>query len=424
MQGASAERSGPAASERLLSLDIVRGVAVLGILLLNIVSFGMPEAAYFNPRAYGGTDGADLGVYLVNFIFFDGKMRGLFSFLFGASMLLVIERAEAGGRSPAAVHFARMGWLLVFGLAHLWLVWRGDILAHYALVGMIAYLLRDIRPAQMLPLAIMLVILSTLLFSGLPLTVHGLQEPAANAAEAAENARRLRDLVDGFGVPAPADLAHELALYRGDYATIVRERFRELAFIPLAMLGLFGCETLAYMLFGMVAYRTGMLTGAWERRRYLRWLLVCWGIALPAYVVLATWLLHADFSLFAVTLAVMVLTTPIRPLMIAGWICAILLLARAGGALTARLAAAGRMAFTNYLATSLLCSTFFNGYGLGWFGHLSRWQLYLVVLAVWALILLWSKPWLEHFRYGPFEWLWRSLARGRIQPIRRSVENT
>lgn len=408
-----------APGERLQSLDIVRGVAVLGILLLNIVSFAMPEAAYFNPRAYGGAEGADLAAYLVNFVLFDGKMRGLFSFLFGASMLLVIERAEAGGRSAAAVHFARTGWLLVFGLAHLWLLWRGDILAHYALVGMVAFLLRDMRPAQMVPLGVMLVLANTLIFAGMPATVLDLRQPAADAAQAADHARQLHDLVSAFGVPAPAEIARELALYRGDYAGIVRARFAEYAVSPIAMLGLYGCETLAYMLFGMAAYRAGMLTGAWEPRRYRRWLLVCWGIALPTYVALAAYLVHDGFGLFAVTLAVMALATPFRPPMIAGWICLILLLARPGGALAERLAAAGRMAFTNYLATSLLCSALFDGYGLGWFGHLSRWQLYPVVLGIWALILLWSKPWLDRFRYGPFEWLWRSLARGRLQPIRR-----
>jgi uncharacterized protein len=104
--------------------------------------------------------------------------------------------------------------------------------------------------------------------------------------------------------------------------------------------------------------------------------------------------------------------------MVLGWACLILLLARPGGALTLRIAAAGRMAFTNYLVTSLICTTLFYGYGLGWFGHLSRAELYLVVLAIWALMLLWSRPWLARFRYGPFEWLWRSLARWRFQPMR------
>ena len=117
-----------AAPARLQTLDLVRGVAVLGILLLNIVGFGLPEAAYFNPRAYGGSEGADLAAWLINFILFDGKMRGLFSFLVGASMLLVIDRAEAKGESPVAVHYRRMAWLRIYGRAQLWLVCFGDIL--------------------------------------------------------------------------------------------------------------------------------------------------------------------------------------------------------------------------------------------------------------------------------------------------------
>jgi uncharacterized protein len=161
-----------------------------------------------------------------------------------------------------------------------------------------------------------------------------------------------------------------------------------------------------------------MLRGEWSRARYRRWLLVCWGIALPAYAALAAYIVLAQFSLFSVALASWTLTAPLRPPMIAGWACLILLLARPGGALTERLAAAGRMAFTNYLLTSLICTTLFYGYGFGWFGHLSRWQLYPVVLAIWAMILLWSKPWLARFRFGPFEWLWRSLARGSWQRLR------
>ena len=127
-----------AAPPRLPLLDVVRGVAVCGILLLNILAFALPQAAYVNPRAYGGWHGSNYAVYIVNFILFDGKMRGLFSFLFGASMLMVIERAQASGRSPARIHYARMAWLLVFGLAHLWLIWWGDILTLYAPIGMIA----------------------------------------------------------------------------------------------------------------------------------------------------------------------------------------------------------------------------------------------------------------------------------------------
>ncbi|MDT8758644.1 DUF418 domain-containing protein [Sphingomonas psychrotolerans] len=389
---------------RIAALDLIRGVAVLGILLLNIVSFGLPEAAYGNPRAYGGWHGADLAAWLINFVLFDGKMRGLFSFLFGASMLLVIERAEANGENAAAVHYRRMVWLLVFGLAHLWLVWHGDILTHYALVGMLAYGLRDLPVARMLVLGTMLIAVSTVLFAMVPIAVHRGEDIAA--------------LTRTFGVPAPAELAREIALYRGDYGTILHARLAEQGTTPLAMLLFYGPETLAYMLFGMAGLRSGMLRGEWPRARYRRWLLVCWGIALPACAALALHITRAQFSLFSVTLASWTLTAPLRPPMIAGWACLILLLARPGGPLTRRLAATGRMAFTNYLFTSLICTSLFYGYGLGWFGLFSRWQLYPIVFVVWALLLLWSQPWLARFRFGPLEWLWRSLARWRWQPMR------
>ncbi|ATY34109.1 DUF418 domain-containing protein [Sphingomonas psychrotolerans] len=402
---------------RLPALDVVRGVAVLGILLLNIVSFGLPEAAYLNPRAYGGWHGADLAAWLVNFVLFDGKMRGLFSFLFGASMLLVIERAEASGENAAKVHYRRMLWLLAFGLAHLWLIWHGDILTHYALVGMAAFALRNLPTGRMLVLGVMLVAASTVLFATIPLMVHHLQCCASGPAQAAEYARDLQGFARSMGVPSAADLARELALYRGDYRSIVGVRLGEHVGTPLILLWFYGPETLAYMLFGMAAFRSGLLRGEWPRYRYRRWLLICWGVALPAFVGLAFYLVREQFNLLPVVL-VWVLTVPLRPPMIVGWACLILLLARPGGTFTERLAAAGRMAFTNYLATSLICTSLFYGYGLGWFGHLSRWQLYPVVLAIWAMILLWSKPWLARFRFGPLEWVWRSLARGRWQSFR------
>lgn len=389
---------------RLASLDVVRGVAVLGILLLNVVSFGLPEAAYLNPRAYGGWHGADLAAWAINFVLFDGKMRGLFSFLFGASMLLVIERAEAKGENAASVHYRRMAWLLAFGLAHLWLVWHGDILAHYALMGMLAYGLRGLPVERLLALGVVLVLATTVIFAALPGTIHAGHE--------------LQELNRMMGVPAVSEIARELALYRGDYAGILRARFTEHAATPLVLLWFFGPETLAYMLFGMAGLRSGMLRSDWSRARYLRWLLICWGIALPLHGALAAYQIATGFSLFSVALGGWTLTVLLRPLMIAGWACLILLLAKPGSALTERLAAAGRMAFTNYLLTSLICTSLFYGYGFGWFGHLSRWQLYPVVFVIWAMILLWSKPWLARFRFGPFEYLWRSLARGRLQRLR------
>jgi uncharacterized protein len=125
---------------RIATLDLIRGVAVIGILAANIAAFGFPEFAYMTPASMGWPSTPDLIAWTTAFIVIDGKMRGLFSFLFGASMLLVIDRAEANGEDPATVHLRRMAWLFVFGIAHLYLLWWGDILAHYALVGAIAYM--------------------------------------------------------------------------------------------------------------------------------------------------------------------------------------------------------------------------------------------------------------------------------------------
>jgi uncharacterized protein len=407
------------ANNRILTLDTVRGVAVMGILLLNIIAFSMPPAAYMNPRAYGGSEGLDLAVWLGNFILFDGKMRGLFSFLFGASTLLVIDGALAKGENAAKIHYARMIWLLVFGLLHCWLIWWGDILNHYAIIGMLLFFFRNTSVKRLIGIGVVFLLLQQLIalsmLAALEFSQAGLGSPNAESAREAREAIEAFTL--GFGVPSDAVIADIIRTHRGSWLEIARERFEIAASSPIQSLFMFGCETLAYMLFGMAAFRSGMLTGGWDRGRYLRWVAIGFGVGIPAYAAFAALIVDADFSMSAIMLGVIVLTIPVRPLMILGWAGLIILLMRPGGMFTTRIAAAGRMAFTNYLASSLICTTIFYGYGLGWYGELSRAEVYLVVLAVWALMLLWSKPWLERFAYGPLEWLWRSLARGRLQPM-------
>ncbi len=406
------------APARVATLDVIRGVAVMGILLMNIVAFGMPGAAYMNPAAFGSHGVVDYGVWAVNFVAVDGKMRGLFSFLFGASMLLVIERAEAKGENPLRVHYARMFWLLVFGLAHLYFIWWGDILHHYALVGAIAYLFRKMPPHRLVIAAIILLALQTLLVFGLPYDIHASGAAAHAAHPGADALRRYQGYVESFGRPDQAFLTKDIAANRGGYGAVFVNRLPEATSSPIQTLMFVGMETLGYMLLGMACFKTGMLSGDWPRARYRRWMAIGFATGIPVYIVLLILQWRGGFDAYWVALCAIALSTPFRPLMIIAWACLIILLARPGGALTARLGATGRMAFSNYLGTSLICSTLFYGYGGGLYGQLSRAELYLVVVAIWALMLLWSKPWLDHFRYGPFEWLWRSLARGRLQPMR------
>jgi uncharacterized protein len=404
---------------RIATLDVVRGVAVMGILAMNIVAFAMPFQAYMNPMAFGIEGPVDLASWVFNFVLIDGKMRGLFSFLFGASTLLVVERARTAGESPAKVHYLRMIWLLVFGLAHFYLIWFGDILAGYALSGLFLFFFRNLPVRALIGWGIVLVLVQMVLMGAGAGRALYLAQAAAAPGASAELAAEWRSMQEGFVALTGPELAEKLALFRGPWSGLVADRLGERWAEPFVSIFFFGWETLGYMLFGMAALKSGFFRGDWPIARYRKWAIVCLGIALPAYALFAWLLIRADFApewLFALWLAA---PTPFRPLAVVGIAALIVILTRGGGGLVDRIAAAGRAAFTNYLGTSILMTTFFYGYGLGWFGALSRVELWGPVLVMWALMLLWSKPWLDRFRYGPFEWLWRSLARMRIEPMRR-----
>jgi uncharacterized protein len=409
------------APPRIATLDILRGVAVMGIFSVNAISFAMPSPAYLNPAAYGGAAGGNLAEWVLNFVLIDNKMRGLFSLLFGASLLLVVERAEAAGLSPAAVHYRRMGWLLAFGIAHFYLVWTGDILSLYAPIGMIAYAFRKMPVERLLIAAGIFLALDLAMMAELAQSIAageaGAAAPHASAAALAQWQADAADLIP----MQPVQLAADLALYRGAYGDILHERLTDEALDPLFNLIAIGPQTLGLMLLGMAGLRSGFLTGGWNRRAYAR---VAW-ICLPGPAVVHAFLAwHAwrgGFSASRVFANYFLFSAPFYLMMIVGYAAAVILLARRGGWLVDRIAAAGRAAFTNYLGTSLIAAGLF--YGFGWYGRFSRWETWLLVPMIWALMLIWSKPWLERFRYGPFEWLWRSLARGSRQPMRKAASS-
>ena len=407
-------------SDRILTLDIVRGVAVMGILVMNIAAFAMPFPAYANPAAYGGDSGLDLASWAFNFLIFDGKMRGLFSILFGASTLLVIERATASGRGGAKAHYARMLVLLGFGLIHFYFIWFGDVLALYALSGMLLYFFRNRSPRALIRWAVAFLSLSVIYFALIGLTGALADNPNLPPAAAANMSESRNVIESDFGADSPK-IASELALYQSDYATIVDSRLNGRRWEPFLSFFSFGLETLGLMFLGMAMFKSGFLTGEWSQERYRRWALRSAAIALPPLAFLAWWQASANFDAVRVFLAFLALSVPFDVLMAVGWAAAIIWWVKVGPmpALKARVAAAGRMAFTNYLATSVIMTSLFYGYGLGLFGEVSRAALWIFVLGMWGLILAWSKPWLDHFAYGPLEWLWRSLSRMRLQPMRR-----
>lgn len=405
--------------ERIASLDIIRGIAVMGIFSVNVIAFAMIFPAYMNPSAYGGYTGENLAIWLANFVLIDGKMRGLFSMLFGASMLLIVDRAEASGQSAARVHYARMAALLLFGLLHFYVIWAGDILSLYALVGMVAFLFRKRQVKTLVICALALLIATTAVFSFGASQMRKADLAAHSASATAKDISRWNDNI-GFITRVPKESAKETAVARGLLPQRVRHMIEERGDEPFtAALG-FGLPTLALMLMGMAGYRSGFLTAAWNRRHYQR--VALWGLGIGGVgsLILGLWVIQSNFYLPLIFFAYLALNTPLQTVMALGYAALIILAARRDGPITIRVAAVGRAAFTNYLGTSIVAALIFYGGGLGLFGQLSRFEAWLLVPFVWALMLLWSKPWLDRFHYGPFEWAWRSLARWEVQPIRKT----
>lgn len=412
------------APTRIASIDAVRGFAVCGILLMNIVSMGMPGYAYIDPTYWGRPGEADLAVWAINYVFADGKMRALFTMLFGASMLLIIERAAAtpaGGRSPAETHYRRLFWLFLFGMIHAWFFWYGDILTSYAIAGAIAFPLWRWRTRTLAGLAALLLVVQ----GGLNLAHHAqlsALRSAATAPGATPKQRAEWEKTIRATVPDQAAAQAEYRGYRGSFVDALNARVPLATLFQTSFLWIGMPELLGFLALGMVLFRTGFFAGRWRRRSYLGVIAAGYLVAVPLMIPLAHRVMAADWDPVLLPLADTI-SLALRPFIALAHASVVILLVRSGRLrwLTRRLEAAGRMAFSNYLGTTLVTTTIFYGYGFGLFGELSRAELYIVVAFVWLLILGWSAPWLARFDYGPLEWLWRRLARGEPVSIRKTT---
>jgi uncharacterized protein len=410
------------AGERFLTLDVIRGIAVMGILSVNIVGMAMIEDAYFFPTLYGFHSTGDKVMWALNSIFVDGRFRALFSILFGASLTVVVTRAIEAGKRDWQVHFPRMIVLLLFGCIHYYVLWWGDILVNYALVGMIAFIFRRLKS----PLLLLAAACSLGLFyipqfvQALPeihMVQHGM-EPGAPAALHAKAAAMLKKV-------APADSAADIARDKSEHSSIqahvIASTHGDAALDPWQSVPGYGLETLGFMLIGMAGFKSGFLTGAWSRRSYATIAATCLGADLLVH----TWAVYASlrdgFAPLTFIPWTRLYVSPLHAVGGLGYAALIMLLFPRRSAVADRFAAVGRAAFTNYLGSTLIGAMVFYGTFGGLYGQLSRGQVWLLVPFVWAAMLLWSKPWLDRFNYGPFEWAWRSLSRWKLQPMRKQV---
>lgn len=405
--------------ERILSLDIIRGLAVMGIFSVNVVGMAMFEWAYFYPPDYGFGSVGDKVMWTLNSIFVDGRFRALFSILFGASLTVVVTRAVAAGKQGWMVHYPRMIVLMLFGAAHFYLLWWGDILVNYALVGMVAYFFWRVPARWLLPVA--LVILAAFYVPGIIDTLEQVAKVEASRQPGAspELVAEVKEMME-----VPPDFDEQIARDKAEHESIpahVRAAITPpQAWRPWRSVPGYGLETLGLMLLGIAGYKSGFLTGAWSRKRYLRVAVGFLALDLIPHTYAAILVLQTDFAPEIYFPWTRTYLNPLHAVGALGYAALFILVVKERSAIGQRLAAVGRAAFTNYLGATIIGSLVFYGTFGGLYGDLSRGECWLLVPPVWALMLWWSKWWLDRYRYGPFEWAWRCLARWKWEPMRKA----
>ncbi len=425
---------GPAlGSARIVAIDILRGLAVLGILAMNIYAFAMPMQAYNNPLAYGGDSGLNLWVWFFTHVVFDQKFLPIFSMLFGAGLALMYDRAESRGQKLAGVYYRRSLWLMLFGMAHAYFIWWGDILFFYGGCGLVLFLFRKLKPKTLLivgacvfMMGVPINIMSAIHFAGIGEQVKPLEVKKAEGGELTEEETTLLEQWEQMRPMmeyTAEDIREGIELYRdGSYGEIFVERAKFVVFFQIG--GFFSFALWrpgGLMLIGMALLRLGVFSAGRSRQFYWRLLACGYGIGLPMVLYSAFDLSRHQwdgfyFMQYAVhwnyigSIGVALGHVSVLMLMIQSQVMPQLL---------ERLQAVGRMAFTNYLAHSVVMTTIFYSYGFGLFGEVGRFAQMGFVVLMWVAQLLWSPIWLRHFRFGPAEWLWRSLTYWKLQPFRR-----
>lgn len=406
-------RSAPVGEgDRIEAIDVLRGFALLGILLLNIQAFAMPGSAYLNPHSFGDMTGANRQVWWFTHVFGDQKFMSIFSMLFGAGIVLMTSRAERRTGRSAGVHYRRMGWLILFGLLHAHLIWYGDILYTYGMCGLIVWLFRKFSPLLLISIGCVLIPVA----SGI-MVASGMSMPYWDE-------RALGGLGQAWS-PSAEVLQREIDAYRGSWLDQMPNRVKGAAMFQTFMFAIWSLwRVTGLMCIGMAMFKLGVFQVRRSSAFYLAMIAFGLGIGLPlaAYGVQwndeRNWAMESSFFLgsqFNYWASLFVSLGYVGLVML---VCKSIAMLR----MLQPLAAVGRMALTNYLMQSIICTLIFYGHGLGYFGGIERTGQLMVVFGVWIAQLILSPIWLRFFEFGPFEWLWRSLTYWRLQPLVRRRE--
>lgn len=396
--------------ERIDSLDVLRGVALLGILVINIQAFAMPTDAFPMPNVFGSMEGWNRAVWIVSHVVFEQKFMTMFSIMFGAGIVLMSEHRDAAGQPVLGVHYRRMILMLGFGFFHAYVIWFGDVLVSYATCGLIVVWCRKWKPQTLLATGVILIVLgSVFLFNR---SLHFITTYSA------------MDFHRPAFIPWQY-LQEEVEAYRGSWSDHFPYRFRDAKSIQVYSIPRVTLWRLSgLMCVGMALYKWGVLSAARSRRFYLLMALNGAILGLPVFIYSAHASLERSFSpVWEYGPGSLLVYWGSLPSSVM-WIGLVMLLCTMNGLRFVRhvLGAYGRMAFSNYIGQSLMGTWLFYGYGLGWFGSVSRVEQAGVVLGIWAVGLTLSPIWLRFFKFGPLEWLWRSGVYWKFQPMLRRRE--
>jgi len=371
--------------ERNITLDFIRGVAILGILLLNINAFGLPKAAYINPAWYGDITLRDAWTWAVLDLFAQVKFLTLFALLFGAGLQLLLSRGKRWIQS-------RLTLLVLLGFIHGLLFWDGDILLAYGLMGLISWRLVRDAPG-----------IKSLFNTGIMLYLVGIAVLLLLGFISGNSTSR-------SWVPDAANLQYEQWWKTHGGYEAISNRADMLSNSLIALGAQYGWQLAGMMLMGASLMRSGWLKGQFSLHHYRKTgvLLILAGMAINLPAIIAQWQLGWSYRWCAFFLqAPRELSAPLQTIGYAAlaygfWpqICR--------WRIVLAVACVGRMALSNYLLQTLICTTLF--YHLGLFMHFDRLQLLAFVPPIWAVNILFSVIWLRHFRQGPVEWLWRKLT--------------
>ena len=406
----SARPAAPVArSERIASIDALRGFAVLGILIVNMQGFARVPSAYMNPMSGSAFDGAEAWIWAAVYVLADTKFISIFSMLFGAGIAMMSERMASRGLSGTGLHYRRQFWLLLIGLIHAYLIWHGDVLVAYALCGLLLYPLRRLPPRDLLWIGgcAVAVVVPVWLLAGLSIPYW----PEADRLELVAQWAPPQEVIDARIAAFRGGLSEQLAV-----RAPVAFELQATGFLALSLWRAGGL-----MLVGMGLYKLGVLAAARPAAFYRRMAIIGIGAGLPLAAAGAAYKLHHDFAFETVLFQGALFNYVGSVGVFVGYVGLVMLAVQSGRlpALTARLAATGRMALTNYITQSLICTLIFYGHGLGLFERVAAPGRIGIVVAIWALQLAWSPWWLKRFRFGPLEWLWRSATYMKPQPMTR-----